>query len=258
MSSVTLLPWFAPRLSPGICRVLSSIGHESTLTRGETIGTSAFFKRLVFVRSGLLAQAAFIPGTNMPFMLTLSAPSSFGYLTASIDVPDNLPRRYRAACRCEVLTVVPEIFLRVTEIEPAWNEEIASYAVRRAFCERLGLMVCQAAAPADRLGVFLLALAKSCGTANIGEMSTKSFVRLPSVPSRRCAATLLNCPLESIDAALASWGRGGRIRREGAVLSVKAELLQKYEAWLQPFLQMQPGREAAGRSRPTFDVSELF
>lgn len=119
-------------------------------------------------------------------------------------------------------------------------------------------MVCQAAAPADRLGVFLLALAKSCGTANIGEMSAKSFVRLPSVPSRRCAATLLNCPLESIDAALASWGRGGRIRREGAVLSVKAELLQKYEAWLQPFLQMQPGREAAGRSRPTFDVSELF
>lgn len=194
----------------------------------------------------------------MPFMLTLSAPSSFGYLTASIDVPDNLPRRYRAACRCEVLTVAPEIFLRVTEIEPAWNEEIASYAVRRAFCERLGLMVCQAAAPADRLGVFLLALAKSCGTANIGEMSAKSFVRLPSVPSRRCAATLLNCPLESIDAALASWGRGGRIRREGAVLSVKAELLQKYEAWLQPFLQMQPGREAAGRSRPTFDVSELF
>ena len=106
-----------------------------------------FFRRVVFVQSGLLAQGVINPGTSSPFMLTLSAAHSFGVPTRAIDALDNLPRRYWAVCRCEVLTVAPEIFLRVIEIDPNWNEELNRYALRRAFCERLGLMVCQAAAP---------------------------------------------------------------------------------------------------------------
>lgn len=50
-------------------------------------------------------------------MLTLSAANSFGVPTRAIDALDNLPRRYWAVCRCEVLTVAPEIFLRVIEID---------------------------------------------------------------------------------------------------------------------------------------------
>lgn len=113
-----------------------------------------FFRRVVFVQSGLLAQGVINPGTSSPFMLTLSAAHSFGVPTRAIDALDNLPRRYWAVCRCEVLTVAPEIFLRVIEIDPNWNEELNRYALRRAFCERLGLMVCQAAAPEERFGVF--------------------------------------------------------------------------------------------------------
>lgn len=142
MSFHTLLPWFAPRLSPGISRVLTSIGHKTVLMRGDQIGTSTFFKRVVFVQSGLLAQGVINPGASSPFMLTLSAANSFGVPTRAIDALDNLPRRYWAVCRCEVLTVAPEIFLRVIEIDPNWNEELNRYALRRAFCERLGLMVC--------------------------------------------------------------------------------------------------------------------
>ena len=134
MSFHTLLPWFAPRLSPGISRVLISIGHKTVLMRGDQIGTSTFFKRVVFVQSGLLAQGVINPGTSSPFMQTLSAANSFGVPTRAIDALDNLPRRYWAVCRCEVLTVAPEIFLRVIEIDPNWNEELNRYALRRAFC----------------------------------------------------------------------------------------------------------------------------
>ena len=143
------------------------------LQRGDQIGTSTFFRRVVFVQSGLLAQGVINPGTSSPFMLTLSAAHSFGVPTRAIDALDNLPRRYWAVCRCEVLTVAPEIFLRVIEIDPNWNEELNRYALRRAFCERLGLMVCQAAAPEERFGVFLTVLLKACGVLQI----SKSFRR---------------------------------------------------------------------------------
>lgn len=255
MSTDTLLPWFAPRLSPGISRVLTSIGHKTVLMRGDQIGTSSFFKRVVFVQSGLLAQGVINPGTSSPFMLTLSANCSFGIPTRAIDALDNLPRRYWAVCRCEVLTVAPEIFLRVVEIDPNWNDELNRYAVRRAFCERLGLMVCQAASPQERVGVFLLSLAKACGTTNIGECSAKSFVRLPTAPSRRFIATLLNCQLEQIDTILLDWLNKGVVKLIDRKLAVRADLLQENEAWLQPFLQMQASVEPQRPAYQAFDIT---
>lgn len=255
MSTDTLLPWFAPRLSPGVSRVLTSMGHKTVLMRGDRIGASVFFKRVVFVQQGLLAQGVVIPGTSSPFMLTLSAAGSFGIPTRAVDALDNLPRQYWAACRCEVLTVAPEIFLRVVEIDPKWNEEINLYGVRRAFCERLGLMVSQAAAPCDRFGVFVTALVKACGTTNIGEFPAKSFVRLPTAPSRRFVATLLNCQLEQIDFVLQSWMREGVAKVMGGHLAVRADVLQKHEAWLRPFLQMQPDVEQRRLAYQAFDIT---
>lgn len=258
MPTATLLPWFAPRLSPGISRVLTSIGHKTELVRGGQIGTSPFFKRVVFVRSGLLAQGVIHPVTNAPFMLTLSAAGSFGVLTRAIDAVDNLPRRYWAATQCEVFTVPPEIFLRVAEIEPAWNDELNRYALSRAICERLGLMVCQAASPAERLGVFLVSLVKAAGTPNICALPVKSFVRLPTAPSRRLTAALLNCRFEQIDETLRGWMRDGLMRMSGSKATVRADLLHTYETWLQPFLQMQPAIGLKAPERPAFDVSNLM
>lgn len=197
------------------------------MQRGDQIGTSTFFRRVVFVQSGLLAQGVINPGTSSPFMLTLSAAHSFGVPTRAIDALDNLPRRYWAVCRCEVLTVAPEIFLRVIEIDPNWNEELNRYALRRAFCERLGLMVCQAAAPEERFGVFLTVLLKACGTTNIEEFPAKSFVRLSCAPSRRFMATLLNCQLEQIDTIFRDWIRNGAVKIVDHKLAVRADLLQK-------------------------------
>lgn len=255
MSIDTLLPWFAPRLSPGISRVLTSIGHKTVLMRGDQIGTSSFFKRVVFVQSGLLAQGVINPGTSSPFMLTLSAACSFGVPTRAIDALDNLPRRYWAVCRCEVLTVAPEIFLRVAEIDHNWNDELNHYAVRRAFCERLGLMVCQAASPQERFGVFLVSLVKACSTTNICDLSAQSFVRLPATPSRRFVATLLNCQLDQIDAIFSHWLSDGLIKLIERKVAVRAELLQKYEAWLRPFLQMQSSVEPQKPAHQAFDIT---
>lgn len=255
MSTDTLLPWFAPRLSPGVSRVLTSIGHKTVLMRGDRIGASMFFKRVVFVRQGLLAQGVVIPGTSSPFMLTLSAAGSFGIPTRAVDALDNLPRQYWAACHCEVLTVAPEIFLRVVEIDPQWNEEINLYGVRRAFCERLGLMVSQAADPADRFGVFITALVKASGTTNIGEFPAKSFVRLPTVPSRRFTATLLNCQLDQIDSVLSKWWRDGIAKFSDGHLAVRVDELQKHEVWLRPFLQMQPDEEQRRPAYQAFDIA---
>lgn len=188
-------------------------------------------------------------------MLTLSANCSFGIPTRAIDALDNLPRRYWAVCRCEVLTVAPEIFLRVVEIDPSWNDELNRYAVRRAFCERLGLMVCQAASPKERVGVFLLSLAKASGTTNIGECSAKSFVRLPTAPSRRFIATLLNCQLEQVDTILLDWLNKGVVQLIDRKLAVRADLLQENEAWLQPFLQMQASVEPKKPAYQAFDIT---
>lgn len=223
MSFHTLLPWFAPRLSPGISRVLTSIGHKTVLMRGDQIGTSTFFKRVVFVQSGLLAQGVINPGASSPFMLTLSAANSFGVPTRAIDALDNLPRRY--------------------------------WAVRRAFCERLGLMVCQAATPCERFGVFLTVLLKACGTTNIGEFPAKSFVRLPCAPSRRFVATLLNCQLEQIDTIFLDWICDGVVKIVDHKMAVRADLLQKNEAWLQPFLRMQPDIEQMKPAHRAFDIT---
>ena len=210
-----------------------------------------FFRRVVFVQSGLLAQGVINPGT----MLTLSAAHSFGVPTRAIDALDNLPRRYWAVCRCEVLTVAPEIFLRVIEIDPNWNEELNRYALRRAFCERLGLMVCQAAAPEERFGVFLTVLLKACGTTNIEEFPAKSFVRLSCAPSRRFMATLLNCQLEQIDTIFRDWIRNGAVKIVDHKLAVRADLLQKNEAWLRPFLRMQPDVEQTKPAHRAFDIT---
>lgn len=225
------------------------------MQRGDQIGTSTFFRRVVFVQSGLLAQGVINPGTSSPFMLTLSAAHSFGVPTRAIDALDNLPRRYWAVCRCEVLIVAPEIFLRVIEIDPNWNEELNRYALRRAFCERLGLMVCQAAAPEERFGVFLTVLLKACGTTNIEEFPAKSFVRLSCAPSRRFMATLLNCQLEQIDTIFRDWIRNGAVKIVDHKLAVRADLLQKNEAWLRPFLRMQPDVEQTKPAHRAFDIT---
>ena len=232
-----------------------SIGHKTVLMRGDQIGTSSFFKRVVFVQSGLLAQGVINPGTSSPFMLTLSAANSFGVTTRAIDALDNLSRRYWAVCRCEVLTVAPEIFLRVAEIDPSWNDELNRYALRRAYCERLGLMVCQAASPQERLGVFATVLVKAANTTNISELPARSFVRVPSVPSRRFIATVLNCQLEQIDAVLRGWMHENTLKYVDRKLAVRGDLLQKYEAWLQPFLQMQPDVEPIKPAYQSFDIT---
>ncbi len=255
MSFDLLLPWFAPRLSPGISRVLTSIGHPTVLVKGDQIGTSSFFKRIVFVKSGLLAQGVIDPETSSPFMLTLSAASSFGIPTRDIDALDNLPRRYWAVCRCEVLTVAPEIFLRVVEMDPNWNDEINRYAVRRAFSERLGLMVCQAASPEQRLGVFLVCLVQSGSSIKIGECPGKSFVRLPAAPSRRFLAAMLNCQLRQIEGIFQQWMEAGLVKFNGHEVELRADLLQKYDDWLQPFLQMQPAVQAR---RPAYHQAVDF
>ena len=116
-------------------------------------------------------------------------------------------------------------------------------------------MVCQAAAPEERFGVFLTVLLKACGTTNIEEFPAKSFVRLSCAPSRRFMATLLNCQLKQIDTIFRDWIRNGAVKIVDHKLAIRADLLQKNEAWLRPFLRMQPDVEQTKPAHRAFDIT---
>lgn len=231
-----LLPWFAPKLSHGVSRLILNIGRRCVLQKGQGMGNSTFFNRVVYVKQGFLAQGLINPGGSAPFMLTLAGPGSFGITGRSIDHLDNLPRRYWASTYCEVMTAVPELLLRLAEVEPMLNKELAEYSLRRAVSERLGLMMCHAAQPEDRLGVFLMALVRSVMPQAVH--TERDWIQLPTPPSRKVIAAVLACSQSEIDRVLRAWCAQNRLRFEQGSLWVPRILLLHYTQWLEPFLHM--------------------
>lgn len=238
--SIELLPWFAPVLSQAVTRVIINIGSRSVLEKGQSVATSAFFNRMVFVKSGFLAQGLINPTNNAPFMLTLAGANSFGIATSAIDRLDNLPRRYWAATRCEIYTLNPELLLRLAEVEKSWNKELNEYALRRAVSDRLGLMIFQATSIEERLGVFFTSLFLASSRSALRSLETTSdWLRLPTTPSRKLIASVLSCRQSEIDEVLRTWFQDKTLRFVDGVLSMRALTLATHWQWLQPFMQMQ-------------------
>ncbi len=235
-----ILPWFSPGLSQGISRVILNIGSRGVLNKGQIVGTNAFFKRTMFVKSGFVAQGLINPGGTSPFMLTLSGPGSFGISTDAIDRLDHLPRRYWAATHCEVYTVNPELLLRLAEVEASWNRELNEYALRRAVSERLGLMMCQATGVEERLGVFFASLFASFSRSAVKEMEKGGdWLELPTPPSRKLVSAVLSCRSEEVDETLSRWWREKMIVFSNGRLLMRGSTLLRYWNMLQPFMQMQ-------------------
>ena len=250
MPSNSLLPWFSPLLSTAVSRVIYNLGHRSVLMRGEQIATSAFYNRVVFVKDGFLAQALLNPGSNTPFMLTLSGASTFGYLGHTSTQLDHLPRRYWAVTQCEILTVIPEILIRLSEVESSWSQELNTYGLKRAVSERLGLMVCQAAQPEQRLAAFLVSIfLSSVSNAHKKLESNTSWIALPALPSRKLIATVITCSTNTIDNIIRAWFIRGMIRHKDGAVQVKRQVLFDAWQWLLPFVQMQNDIQAAVRPR---------
>lgn len=257
MNTFEILPWFAPVLSPNVTRVILNIGSRRVVPKGHSIGESAFFNRIVFVRRGFVAQGVINPGSSLPFMLTLAGANSFGIATNAVDCLDHLPRRYWAATHCEIFTVIPELLLRLSEVESSWNKELNDYAQRRAVSERLGLMVCQAADVHERLGVFLVAmyLAGGCGSCRDFE-SSNDWLRLPTPPSRKLLASVLSCRQSEIEDVLRGWLADGTLKFMGGGLFMQAKEFSSHWLWLKPFMRAQ--EEYAKALRPTTQVHVEF
>lgn len=240
MNSPELLPWFAPILSQAVTRVIINIGSHSVLEKGQSVATSAFFNRIVFVKSGFLAQGLINPANSAPFMLTLAGADSFGISTSSIDRLDNLPRRYWAATHCEIYTVNPELLLRLAEVEKSWNKELNEYALRRAVSDRLGLMIFQATNTEERLGVFLTSLFLAASRFSLRQLECATeWLRLPTPPSRKLIAAVLSCRQADIDEVLCRWFHDKVIQFFDGGLLIRTTQLVSYWQWLQPFMQMQ-------------------
>ena len=258
MHQALLLPWFAPKLSQAVSRLILNIGRRCVLTKGQSVGTSTFFNRVVYVKSGLLAQGLINPGGTTPFMLTLAGPASFGIAGNAIDRLDNLPCRYWAATHCEVLTAMPELLLRLAEVEESLNRELTEHALRRAVSDRLSLMICQAAGPEDRLGVFMVSLLAVSGPGGFSVLNTNHmWLRLPTPPSRKLLAAVLSCRQSDVDSVLRGWIAGGSLRFADGALWMKRSVLLHYLDWMQPFVRMHSQMALAPSAVPSEQVVEL-
>lgn len=224
--------------------------------KGDSIGESPFFNKLVFVKSGFLAQAVLNPGSNMPFMLTLSGGGSFANSSRVLMSLDNLPRRYWAVTKCEVLTVIPEILLRLAEVEKSWSQELENYCLKRAVCERLGLMVCQAASLDQRFGVFLVSALFSVDSfAKRKVQSNSVWIEMPSLPSRKLICTILACNQSSLDDVIRQWIADGTFKHvDGKIYIKRQKLLESWE-WMQPFVRMQDQLQESVRPRNGVELS---
>ena len=149
MVSLEVMPWFSPAVSPEISRVMHNLGYRTEFWPGDEIGRR-FFHRVVFMASGFAAGAVIAPGQHAPLLMTLAGAGSFAVTGSALSIDDNQPRRCWALTRCTTLSVSPEILLRLSEVESAWNKELTSYYVRRCVSERFGQMVCHVAKPDRR------------------------------------------------------------------------------------------------------------
>ena len=239
MSSDDLLPWFSPKLSPEVSRVITNLGRRAVLERGQALSASSFFKRLVFVQEGFLAQGVINSGGGNPFMLTLSGPRSFGAAAGVVDAMDNLPRRYWAATHCEVLTIIPEILLRLSEVDEKLNQELSSYAIRHLMSERMGLMLCQAASVEERAGVFIVSSLMVRGKFSAGKtIASSRWIRLDVLPSRKLTAALLAVKEQQLKDVFRNWILEGTLRFNEGAFDVRSDMLSHYWRWMQPFVRM--------------------
>lgn len=258
MSFPELLPWFAPKLSPAVCRVIQSLGRRAVLERGQTLGSSVFFKRLVYVHEGYLAQGVINPGGSRLFMLTLSGPGMLGATAGLVDPFDDLPRRYWAATHCVVLTLMPEILLRLAEVDERLNQELSTYAIRHAMCERMGLMVSQAATTEERLGVFIVAMLAAGGKFDPEKISDRSrWVPLNVLPSRKLVTAMLASDRASVRDVIKKWLKEDVLRWEKGAFFIRSDVLLKYRQWMQPFVRMHENMVPVLHESKIFDRLEL-
>jgi hypothetical protein len=248
MTASIQVPWFAPALSGAISRAVLNLGRRVMLQKGDEIVSSVFFSRLVFVRKGFLAQSLINPKSNTPFMLTFSGPMSFGCTAGASVQLDQLPRRYWAVTPCEIYTMIPEILLRLADVEKSWAAEINSYTLRRAACERLGLMICQMMGYEQRIGAFLLSALIASGNDFVRESQKRPpYVALPLLPSRKLIASVTSSPIEALNEILRMWVRDAVLVHQDGKLWMKARTLTECWDQLQPFLQMHEQLESALR-----------
>ncbi|MCF0253171.1 MAG: hypothetical protein HUK26_02405 [Duodenibacillus sp.] len=221
-------------------RIISSLGHSFVLARGERFGTNPFFDKVIYVKRGFLVQALLNPGSHTPFMMFMAGPGSLAAMSSAISSVDNLPRKLWAGTSCELLSISPEILLRLADVEPAWGEDLLSYGVRRAVSERIGMMVTQVADFDRRCGVFLWAVYCAGEPSAASKLaSSATWLPLLNLPSRKLLMNVISSSRTTVDDVIRRWAADGMIVRKNHQLLVRRSFLHEQWQWIRPFLQMQ-------------------
>lgn len=239
-SSVSLLPWFAPKLSPSMMGVLNSLGHEVRYTRGEVVYESpGFFRRLMLVRRGIVARALMDPMHSDPLLVALSGAGALCGSCETLYVQDRMVRRHWCMTSAEVLVVNADLLLCICDQNPAWQRELSHYSAICAVCDRLGLLITHATTLAERLGVFTItsALAGDPTFLNRFRDASVEWVPLPVLPSMHVAASLLNANNAQIRAVLHGWLEEDVIRWRSHKILLSRSRFASYWERIEPILR---------------------
>ena len=181
-----------------------------------------------------------------------------GATAGRVDSLDNLPRRYWAATHCVVLTLMPEILLRLSEVDDRLNQELSAYAIRHAMCERMGLMVSQASTVEERLGVFIVAMLAAAGRIDLEKISDKGWwVSFYVLPSRKLVTAMLVADEAALKDVIKKWLKEDVLRWEKGAFLVRSDMLLKYRQWMQPFVRMHENMVPMLHESKLFDRLEL-
>lgn len=218
MTSTTfnaLLPWFAPKLSRSMIGVLSNLGHAVKFSRGESVYESpGFFRRLMLVRSGIVARALMEPVRPDPLLVSLSGPGALCGSYETLYLQDRMPRHHWCMTSVEVSVVNADLLLRICDQNPVWQRELSHYSAVCALGDRLGILITHATTLEERMGVFTIAasLASSPNFMEHFRDPSIEWVPLPVLPSMRVAASLMNASPSQLRSVLRQWLRSDVLR----------------------------------------------
>lgn len=235
-----MTPWFSPRLSPYATRVVLKLGHRVPGSRGSVVvGEESRVSRLFFVQSGLVARASLHPARGQPLMWALSMPGSLCGGCQNLYSGDHFPRRHWALRDSEVLEIPQDLLLKIADREVVLHRELAAYCERSAMCDKLGQVVTNITANAERLQIFLAAALLSAGHDFDSIADEDLYLRLPPLPRREVVAQVIGCSRAVLDRVLTEWVQDGDLQHRGGGLWFSRERALHSHQWLQQLLNGQ-------------------
>ena len=235
------LPWFSPRLSVSLSRVLQGIGHVVRAVPGEVVYRSPelFSGKLMFVKRGFIVKAMMSPLHEDPLLVSLSGPGALCGAYEVLYVKDRMPRRHWCATSAELLCVHSELLLRICDQNPEWQKELRGYAASCAVSDRLAMVINQTAGLEERSAVFVLLVGLSTESGFLDSIDNPGveWLSIPALPSRTSASHVLGASREQLGVVLRRFLAEDAIRLRAGRWWVKKSAFMPYWERLRPLIE---------------------